>query len=264
MRVQLTARVSNRSALGAKIEMRAGSLRQRLETYAATPAPAPADVSFGLGDRAGADVIRVLWPSGILQAEAARDRRRLRAPLTGTVKVEELDRKPSSCPYLFTWNGERFEFLTDFLGGGEMGYWLAPGVRNTPDPDEYVRIPRRQAARRATAGSSCASPTSSRKRCSSTARSSWRWRIPSGTEVYPNEGLRPVPEPLRLFVTGAGASARRRARRARPRRARSARADRSPLPGRFRARAAARLCRRAHADADPAAAGDAGGVACCC
>ncbi len=56
------------------------------------------------------------------------------------LKIEELDRKPSSCPYLYTWNGERFEFITDFLGGGEMGYWLAPGARNTPDPDEYVRI----------------------------------------------------------------------------------------------------------------------------
>ena len=71
VRAQLTARVSNRSALGAKIEMRAGSLRQRLETYSAAPSPAPADIAFGLGDRAGADVIRVLWPSGILQAEAA-------------------------------------------------------------------------------------------------------------------------------------------------------------------------------------------------
>ena len=76
VRVQLTARVSNRSAVGAKIEMRAGSLRQRMETYSATPSPAPADIAFGLGDRAGADVIRVLWPSGILQAEAARHRRR--------------------------------------------------------------------------------------------------------------------------------------------------------------------------------------------
>ena len=160
LRVQLTSRVSNRSAVGAKVEMRAGSLRQQLEIYAATPAPAPADISFGVGDRPGADVVRVLWPSGILQAEtgaspAARQEaregrrqpsRRARpqvgavASLTGVLKIEELDRKPSSCPYLYTWNGERFEFITDFLGGGEMGYWLAPGARNTPDPDEYVRI----------------------------------------------------------------------------------------------------------------------------
>ena len=73
--VRLTSRVSNRSAVGAKIEMRAGSLRQQIETYAATPAPAPSDIRFGLGDRDGADVVRVLWPSGILQAETGGRRR---------------------------------------------------------------------------------------------------------------------------------------------------------------------------------------------
>ena len=26
------------------------------------------------------------------------------------------------------------------MGGGEMGYWVAPAVWNMPDPDEYVRI----------------------------------------------------------------------------------------------------------------------------
>jgi hypothetical protein len=56
------------------------------------------------------------------------------------VTVNELDRKPSSCPYLFTWNGSRFEFISDFMGGGEMGDWEAPGVWDRPDPDEYVRI----------------------------------------------------------------------------------------------------------------------------
>ena len=56
------------------------------------------------------------------------------------VTVQELDRKPSSCPYLFTWNGSRFEFITDFLGGGEIGDWEAPGRFDTPDPDEYVRL----------------------------------------------------------------------------------------------------------------------------
>jgi tetratricopeptide (TPR) repeat protein len=146
LRVRLNSRVSNRSAVGARIEMRAGSLRQQHETYAATPAPAPADIVFGLGDRAGGDVVRILWPSGILQAETGSGQAATTPGaastglLTGTLSLEELDRKPSSCPYLYTWNGERFEFVTDFLGGGEMGYWLAPGLRNTPDPDEYVRI----------------------------------------------------------------------------------------------------------------------------
>ena len=71
LRLHLTARVTNRAAVGTKIDMRAGSLRQRIETSAATPAAAPADIVFGLGDRPGADVARVLWPSGILQAETA-------------------------------------------------------------------------------------------------------------------------------------------------------------------------------------------------
>jgi tetratricopeptide (TPR) repeat protein len=133
LRVDLTGRVSNRFGVGAKIDMRAGSLRQRVETYAATPPLAPSDVVFGLGRRTGADVVRVIWPSGILQAETVGDVR--------TLAITELDRKPSSCPYLYTWNGSRFTFVTDFMGGGEVGYWMGPGVWNTPDPDEYVRIP---------------------------------------------------------------------------------------------------------------------------
>jgi len=56
------------------------------------------------------------------------------------LKIEELDRKPSSCPYLYTWNGERFEFVTDFLGGGEMGNWKEAGAYHYPDSDEFVRI----------------------------------------------------------------------------------------------------------------------------
>jgi hypothetical protein len=67
VRVTLEARVSNRSRLGSKVEMRAGSLRQKLETSSATPAVAPADLLFGLGARTAADIVRVLWPSGILQ-----------------------------------------------------------------------------------------------------------------------------------------------------------------------------------------------------
>jgi Flp pilus assembly protein TadD len=136
LRIRLTGRVSNRSALGAKVDLRAGSLRQTIETASASPAFAPADVIFGLGSRTAADAVRVLWPSGIVQAEtpAAPSGR------TSTLPITELDRKPSSCPFLFTWNGTRFEFVTDFMGGGEMGDWVAPSTWSVPDPDEYVRI----------------------------------------------------------------------------------------------------------------------------
>jgi tetratricopeptide (TPR) repeat protein len=199
IRAQLTARVSNRSALGTKIEMRAGSLRQRMETYSATPSPAPADIAFGLGDRAGADVIRVLWPSGILQAEAAAITPQAK-PLSGLVKVEELDRKPSSCPFLFTWNGSKFEFLTDFLGGGEMGYWEGPGLRNTPDPDEYVRIPGDKLQPRD--GRLELRVTNELEEALFFDRAQLvAVTHPRGTAVYPNEGLRSKADPFRLFTT---------------------------------------------------------------
>lgn len=137
LRVALTGQVSNRSGVGAKVEMRAGSLWQKLETAASSPAAAPADIVFGTGGRPTVDVVRVLWPAGIVQAEPVA----AAAMKARAVTVVELDRKPSSCPYLYTWTGERFEFLTDFLGGGEMGYQAAPGVYSTPDPEEFVRIP---------------------------------------------------------------------------------------------------------------------------
>jgi len=122
--------------------VRAGSLSSRAEVSATTPAVAPADVVFGVGRRAGAEVVRVLWPSGVLQAEVAAGATTVggATPLPSPFKIAELDRKPSSCPFLFTWNGERFEFVTDFLGGGEMGDWTGPDTYNRPDPLEYVRI----------------------------------------------------------------------------------------------------------------------------
>lgn len=140
--VALAGRVSNRTGIGAKVDVRAGSLQQKLETYAASPAPAPSDAHFGLGKHIKPDAVRVIWTSGVVQAEteiSAAPQREVgvfRPPL----RIEELDRKPSSCPYLYTWNGERFEFITDFLGGGEMGNWKEAGAYHYPDSDEFVRI----------------------------------------------------------------------------------------------------------------------------
>jgi hypothetical protein len=118
-------------------------MSQELELTAATPAAGPADAVFGLGPRPAPDAVRILWPSGILQTEIE-----LPAPRSGSLRaalaVRELDRKPSSCPYLFAWDGTRFGFVTDFLGAGEMGYRLAPAAFNVPDPEEYVLIPEGQ------------------------------------------------------------------------------------------------------------------------
>jgi cytochrome c-type biogenesis protein CcmH/NrfG len=205
LHVNLSGKVSNRSGVGAKIEVRAGSLVQRLETSSASPAIAPGDVVFGLGKRITADAVRVLWPAGIVQAETeiakpanATDPKK--AVSFVTLPVTELDRKPSSCPYLYAWNGDRFEFITDFMGGGEMGYLEEPGRHNTPDPDEYVRI--RGDQLKENHGRYELRVTNELEE----ALFADRFQLiavahPPGVEVYPNEGMTDPPRPFKLFAT---------------------------------------------------------------
>jgi len=205
VRIRLKGRVSNRSAIGSKVQIRAGSLEQRLELSAATPAVVPADLIFGLGQRAGADVARVLWPSGILQAEYAGASEAgapapvTPAPLPAALSVEELNRKPSSCPFLYTWNGNRFEFVTDFLGGGEMGYWEGPGKYNSPDPVEFVRI--REDQLRQKDGHYELRVTNELEETLFIDRLQLvTIEHPSDVAVFPNEGMTDPPKPFRLFA----------------------------------------------------------------
>ncbi|MFN8062923.1 MAG: FG-GAP-like repeat-containing protein [Vicinamibacterales bacterium] len=194
LRVALAARVSNRSAAGTKLEVRAGSSKQRIETTTAFPALGRSDVVFGLGTRAKADVVRALWPSGIVQAEVVGP------GAADVVRLTELDRKPSSCPYLFTWNGAGFTFVSDFLGGGETGYWEAPGVYNTPDADEYVRIRGDQLSAR-DGRFELRVTNELEETLSLDSASLLSVTHPRGVEVYPDEGMREHPHPHRLFMT---------------------------------------------------------------
>lgn len=200
--VRLTGRVSNRSGIGAKVELRAGSLRDRVETYSASPAPAPADVVFGMGKRTAADAVRILWPAGIVQAETEFPASP-KATASVAMDVTELDRKPSSCPFLFTWNGERFEFITDFMGGGEMGSWAGPGEYNHSDPDEYVRIPDGKLRERD--GKLEVRVTNELEEVLFLDRLQLvAVDHPADVDVYPHEGLLPEPPPFRLFsIRGA-------------------------------------------------------------
>jgi hypothetical protein len=89
--------------------------------------------TLGLADRDRADAVRLRWSDGLEQAE-------LNLPAGQTVTLDETARRGDSCPLLFVWDGERFQFVTDFLGGGGIGYMIEPGVYSTPDPDEDVWI----------------------------------------------------------------------------------------------------------------------------
>jgi ASPIC/UnbV protein/VCBS repeat protein/tetratricopeptide repeat protein len=126
---------SNKDGIGTKIEVQAGARWQRREAQAGSGylSQSPAAAHFGLADRGLADFVRLLWPGGVLQSE-------LDVAAGQSVEEAELDRKGSSCPLVFAWNGSRFAFVTDALGVGGLGMWMSPGVYGQPRPEEYVKI----------------------------------------------------------------------------------------------------------------------------
>ena len=135
LQIALKGTNDNKSAIGAKVEMFAGALQQKWEIPGASGylGQGPAEITAGLGNEREADVVRMLWPTGVLQDE-------LNVPAGKTTAFAEIDRRGSSCPIVFVWNGEKFEFLSDIIGPGIVGHWTGPNQRNYPDPDEYLKV----------------------------------------------------------------------------------------------------------------------------
>ncbi|MFZ0760381.1 MAG: FG-GAP-like repeat-containing protein [Candidatus Sulfotelmatobacter sp.] len=137
LRLSLKGLADNKSAIGTKVEVFAGGNRQKFEIsgsngYLGQNSPY---LTVGLGDAKEADIVRMLWPTGVLQDEinVAGDQQQ---------NITEIDRRGSSCPTLFVWNGKRYELVADMLGAGVVGHWVGPGQRDIPRPVEYVKIDR--------------------------------------------------------------------------------------------------------------------------
>ncbi|MGA7505320.1 MAG: FG-GAP-like repeat-containing protein [Candidatus Sulfotelmatobacter sp.] len=137
LRLALKGVADNKSAIGTKVEIFAGGNRQKFEIYGSNGYLGQNSpyLTVGLGDAKQADVVRMLWPTGVLQDEinVAGDKQQ---------NFTEIDRRGSSCPTLFVWNGERYEFVADMLGAGVVGHWIGPGQRDIPRPVEYIKIDR--------------------------------------------------------------------------------------------------------------------------
>jgi tetratricopeptide (TPR) repeat protein len=135
IKVDLAGLNDNKPGIGSKVEVRAGGLWQKIEVGGDCGylSQGTSEVLFGLGTRKAVDAIRILWPTGVLQAE-------MDPAANSLVKINQVDRKGTSCPILYAWNGASYQFVTDFLGGSAFGNLVAPGRYNTTDTDEYILV----------------------------------------------------------------------------------------------------------------------------
>ena len=113
-------------APGAEIEVKAGFSYQK-KIYYGLP------LHFGLGGRQEVDAVRVTWPNGLIQNET-------RQAADSLYVYEEAQRLSGSCPMIFSWNGEEFEFIADVLGVAPLGISDGNGGYFDVRHDEYIQI----------------------------------------------------------------------------------------------------------------------------
>ena len=137
LKLDLQGLADNKSAIGTKIEIFSGANRQKFELAGSSGylGQNSLQLNIGLGQAKQADVVRMLWPTGVLQDE-------IEVPANKVQSYTEMDRRGSSCPTLFVWDGDHYELVADMIGAGVVGHWVAPGERNIARPTEYIKLNR--------------------------------------------------------------------------------------------------------------------------
>jgi hypothetical protein len=121
---------NNDFGIGAKLELRAGKILQtRVVTGRVT--------HFGLGPHLKADVLRIEWTNGVPETVYFPG---------GDETVLERELLKGSCPFVYTWDGQGFRFLTDVMWRSALGMPLGlMGSTSTFAPagasQQYLRIP---------------------------------------------------------------------------------------------------------------------------
>jgi tetratricopeptide (TPR) repeat protein len=137
LRFSFKGLADNKSAIGTKVEIFAGANRQKFEIAGSSGylGQNSEDFVVGLGQAKEADVVRMLWPSGVVQDE-------IQVAGMKDHTFLEMDRRGSSCPTLFAWDGTHYQLIGDMLGAGVVGHWVGPNQRDLPRPTEYLKVPR--------------------------------------------------------------------------------------------------------------------------
>jgi Tfp pilus assembly protein PilF len=135
VRLDLSGYADNKTAIGSKVEIFADGQWQKWELAGASglATQAPPQLLVGLGEADHVDLLRILWPTGILQDE-------IDLPHTQVIAMKEADRRGSSCPVLFAWDGHKYKLVTDVIGAAVVGHWFTPTRRNIPNSGEWIKV----------------------------------------------------------------------------------------------------------------------------
>jgi tetratricopeptide (TPR) repeat protein len=127
IKIQLAGIKSLKLAQTSEVEIKAGAMYQK-QTYTGVP------LLFDAGAYTEVDTVRITWSNGLIQNETKQATNR-------AYVYKEAQRLSGSCPMIWTWNGRKFEFITDVLGVAPLGASDGEGTFFPVDHDEYVQIP---------------------------------------------------------------------------------------------------------------------------
>ena len=126
LRLELMGYSSNSIGTGAIVEVREDQVYRRFFWHGE-------DTLIGVGDVESLDALRVTWTHGVVQNH-------FDLPIGASYLVQGRVGLQGSCPFLYTWNGETYEYITDVLGITPLGLPMAPGMIVPPDHDEFVLV----------------------------------------------------------------------------------------------------------------------------
>ncbi len=111
----------------AEVEVRAGRWYTK-KVYEGVP------LTFDLHAHTSADAVRITWPNGLIQNETQQAAGK-------AYSYKEAQRLSGSCPLIWSWNGTKFQFVTDVLGVAPLGAMSGEDQFFPTDHREYVQIP---------------------------------------------------------------------------------------------------------------------------
>ncbi|MCA9264596.1 MAG: VCBS repeat-containing protein [Planctomycetales bacterium] len=127
---------SNAAGVGIQVAVRVGADWSTASTLRidSSPGQSQQPVAVGLHGRKHIDYVSLLWPDGLVQSEVLLDAGSLH-------RITETQRQVSSCPVVFVWDGRSFQFVTDILGVGGIGFNVGRGEYGPPRPWENLQLP---------------------------------------------------------------------------------------------------------------------------